>query len=455
MDARELDTKRFGALRSVPFIKGLERPSPVVRNALALTVSTAATFLIGLGFWVVAARVFSTSAVGRGSAELAAMTFIAHFAQLNLGNAYLRFLPRAGERTRSAILLGYGACTVLGVLGLIVFFASSLYRGVVPDGFGAAALFSGAVLLWTIFVVQDGVLTSLREAIWVPVENVAFGVLKLALLPICVLLFPGQGVFVAWTVPVVVAVAAVNAFLFLRVVPTRMARARASGQRSELPQKRALASFVTTQYVTSFVTAVSTFLLPVIIIKRLGPVANAHFYIPWLIGVAFYNLFLNVSASFIVEVAHDEDPFRHLFWRSTRLMVGIMVLGVLATLLGGSFFLGLLSPEYAREGVSLLRWIGLSFPFVVITTLFSSSLWIRRRLWALVGYNSVQTAILIGLTYVLLDPLGIDAPGVAHLVEAGLTAVASLPFLVRWYRHQVTEPEQLEPPLFAATPMPI
>jgi len=435
------------------FVKGLGRPTRVVRNALALMFSTGATAALGVVFWGFAAHLFTTSAVGRGSAEIASMMLIAQFAQLNLANALLRFLPRAGTRTRSVILLGYLACLVLSLTAAIVFLVTPLSQSVIVGGASFAVLYTVAVPLWTIFVVQDGVLTALRETHWVPVENVSFGLLKLLLLPVFVVIAPTHGVFLAWTLPVVLAVTGVTTYLFVRVLPARMEAARRqTHDRIALPPGRQIVSFVSAEYLTSLVSVAATFLLPIIVIKQLGADANAHFYVPWLVGIAFHNLLLNVSASFVVEASHDEEPFAELFWRSVKLMMGITAFALIATLILGPFALHLLSGEYANAGTTLVRLIGLSFPFTFLTTLWTSALWLRRRLWGILWYQFAQTAILVGLTYALLGPLGIDAPGVANLVSVGVVGTLSIPALIGWYRRERGEPTHGAPVLTATPP---
>jgi O-antigen/teichoic acid export membrane protein len=434
-------------------VKKWARRPRVVQVAFALMISTSATAVLGVVFWIVAAHLFTTSAVGRGSAEISSMMLIAQFAQLNLANALLRFLPKAGTRTRSVVLLSYAACILVSLAVATIFLLTPLSEEVVTGGVGFAVLYAVAVPLWTIFVVQDGVLTALRAAVWVPVENVSFGVAKLALLPILVVVIPAQGVFLAWTLPVVGVVAAVSAYLFRRVIPRRIEAARGRGNDTiALPPRRQIASFVSAQYLTSIVSVASTYLLPLIVIKELGATANAHFYVPWLVGIAFHNLLLNIASSFVVESSHAEDPFHDLFWRSVKLMIVITTIAFVATVVMGPYALRLLSGDYAAAGTSLVRWIGLSFPFTLLTTLFTAALWMRRQLWGILWYQFAQTLILVGLTYALIGTLGIDAPGIANLVAVAVVGMLSIPALVRWYHRSLVERPTPDEPLIVGAP---
>ena len=78
---------------------------------------------------------------------------------------------------------------------------SGLSASVLSADWGTRALFVVAVPILAIFALQDSVLTALRLAPWVPVENVSFAVSKLALLPVLALLLGGGGIVLAWVLP--------------------------------------------------------------------------------------------------------------------------------------------------------------------------------------------------------------------------------------------------------------
>src|SRR5918997_3986241 len=71
--------------------------SPQHRDGLALVLSSGLTSGLGLLFWVLAARLYDSATVGVNSTLLSAMTLLGTAAQLNLGNALLRFVPVAGR----------------------------------------------------------------------------------------------------------------------------------------------------------------------------------------------------------------------------------------------------------------------------------------------------------------------------------------------------------------------
>ncbi|MFE0225465.1 teichoic acid transporter, partial [Streptomyces albidoflavus] len=70
--------------------------APLLRNAYALMVNTGVSAVLGLGFWVAAARYYSEEAVGHGSAAIAAMKLLAGLTAVTLMGALARFVPVSG-----------------------------------------------------------------------------------------------------------------------------------------------------------------------------------------------------------------------------------------------------------------------------------------------------------------------------------------------------------------------
>lgn len=97
-------------------LPGMGRPggSQLFRNAYALMLNTGISAVLGLGFWLAAARYYSESAVGQGSAAIAAMKLLAGLTAVTLTGALARFIPVAGRRT-GRLIFGTYACSSLVV----------------------------------------------------------------------------------------------------------------------------------------------------------------------------------------------------------------------------------------------------------------------------------------------------------------------------------------------------
>lgn len=407
----------------------VRRPA-LIRSAAALMTSTVASAGLGFLFWVVAARWFAPEAVGRASAAVSAMALLAGLAQLNLINLYARFLPGAGRHTRRLVLGGYAASAAMAVLLGTGFLALGLGTGIVGPAPVQRLVFVVAVLATAIFFISDGVLTALRRAGSVPVKNVIASSAKLALLPLLAGTAAGDGMLLAWTAPMLVTMLGVNWWVLRRLVPAHARTAPAA----PAPDRRELLGFASAEYVNGLLTNAVAFLPPVMVAGALGATASAYFYIPWTIGVAGSTLLWNVVTSFVVTASSDASAARAHVNRAFLLVTAVVVPGaaVLGTAAGP--LLGLLGGEYAAEGAATLRLVGLSLPFTGIILLACAFAMMEKRMWPVVGVQSVGIAAFVLLSWFGLPTVGIIAPAAALCMAQAAVAVVLLPGLVRRYR---------------------
>src|SRR5438874_13639391 len=90
---------------------------PLYRNAYALTFSSITTAGLGMVYWLLAARYYTTDVVGLNSAAIAALMFLTGVSGLYLDGALIRFIPRAGRAT--VRLVGY-AYLITGIVATLV-----------------------------------------------------------------------------------------------------------------------------------------------------------------------------------------------------------------------------------------------------------------------------------------------------------------------------------------------
>lgn len=403
-------------------------------NAVSLMVATLATNTLGLVFWAAAAHLEPPAVVGRAAAGVAALTLLAGIAQLNLTNVFIRLLPVAGRLGAPLVRRGYVAVVALSLVVALVYVGTRLSDHVVTGGWLARGLFAAAVPVLAIFALQDSVLTALRFTPWVPVENVSFAVSKIALLPLLVLL-PAGGIVASWVVPAAVAVLVVSVLLFRRVLP------RLAALEGALPDRRQLASFVAGEYVSNICGIATIQLMPVLIVWRLGATEAAFFSLPWLALMALTFLLYNVSSSFLVETLGEHGRADRLVRRSLVLWAAIALAAFAACVLLAQPLLSLVGSRYALHGAALLRLIGASVPFSAIVALYSTFVWLDRRVWLLAAIQAASGAALLATTLALLPHVGLTAPGWANLAIQGAEAAIMAPLAIRRIRRHLVPAE--------------
>lgn len=78
----------------------------------------------------------------------------------------------------------------------------------------------GASSLW-----QDSALTGLRQALWIPLENTTFAIVKIVLLISLAASFQAVGIFASWNVPVLLLIP-INLLIFKWLIPRHICATR-------------------------------------------------------------------------------------------------------------------------------------------------------------------------------------------------------------------------------------
>ena len=406
---------------------------PLLRNGYALLVNVGVTSLLGFLYWIVAARTYTPVDVGLSSTAVAVVQFLAGLAgQPSIANALTRFLPRAGPGATRLTLLAYVGAAVAGALVSALYIAATHLPLGVPVVLGQSwvlALALGAsVVVWCVFALQDAVLTGVRQAVWVPLENGLYGIGKIALLVALAPVTPEYGTIVSWFLPALVLLPPVNVLIFRRLL--RRHTAPAEG----LHDRRAMARFIGGDYLGSIFALAAVDLLPVLVVARLGAADTAYFYLPFLIVYSVELVAVNLGVSLTVEGALDRSRLAEVASSVFRRICAIVVPAVLVLLLVPGLVLSVYGPAYAAHSSDLLRLLALGVLAKTVTTISFSLARVERRVGRIALVQGVLFALLMGLSWVLMGTLGLNGVGVAYLVTQVVVAAAVLPSVLRALR---------------------
>jgi O-antigen/teichoic acid export membrane protein len=386
-------------------------------------LNTGATAVLGMVYWVLAARLYTTAHVGLGAAAISAMGFLAGVAQLNLAAVMVRFLPstRRGAARLVASTYLVIAMTALLFAGFFVFSLDYWFSSLrfLRDDPWLAAWFVLATLCWCIFVNQDGVLTGLRRATWVPVENIAYGLAKIGLL-VAFESFGYLGLFASWTVPVLFVLFPVNMLIFRRFIPQHEQEPPAKTAPVELRQIR---GYIAGDYLGSLLRLGMISLPPLLVTQILGPQMNAYFFQSWIIA---YNLQLvsgATMASLTVEAVWDEGNLRGYSWRILKHTLALVSLGVAVLFVVAPYILRIFGEDYATEGTTLLRLLALAAIPQCVVALALALARVRQRIHEVVAIQAVSCAFVLGLGLVLLRIYGLNGIGLAWLIGQSILAL--------------------------------
>jgi O-antigen/teichoic acid export membrane protein len=411
--------------------------SQLLRGAYSLLANTALTSVLGMGFWVAAARLYSSVEVGRDTVLISVMIELSTVCQLNMGNGIVRFLPDFGGRSARAL----GAVYVLtGVVALLV---GSAFVVVAPHVShelaylgGEATLavgFVAALVLWGLFTLQDAALMATRRAPSIPLKNGVFGVLKLAALPVLLVAGAVNGVFLAWALPMALLLVPVNLLVFRRALPGHVAGVVRESSVVRLGLGRVV-RFLTQDYLASVFTQATLTVLPLLVIAILGARQSAYFAMPFTIVMAFDTFVYSSCTSLVVEATLERESLRAL----TR----VFVRRVLALLMPAAALLALAAPlvmlpfghVYAQHGAGVLRLLLCASLFRTVTALFSAVARVQGRGRRLALVELALLVLVLGAAIPLARSHGIEGVGAAWLGANVLISLAVLPLLIGFLR---------------------
>jgi O-antigen/teichoic acid export membrane protein len=413
--------------------------NPLYRNGYALTASSAIVSLVGVAYWLLAARHYPVAVVGTNSAAIAVMTFLSGLAGLYMDGTLVRFIPRAGVATVRLVGLVYFVITIVAALvsgmflfGLRVWSPALLFLTSSP---WLSVGFVFATVTWCIFVVQDGVLTGLRQAVWVPVENAIYAVAKLGLLLVFSYFLPEYGILASWTVPTVMLIVPINYFIFRRLIPrhTQAAQNMASPLNPVSVVKYAGGNYIGLLFYLAY-----SMLPPVMVLELAGSSASAYFYLPWVIGSLLRLVATNMSTALVVEGSLDQtrlpEYFRRALVNTTRLLAPVVAIVVVAA----PHLLRIFGDDYATEGMSLLRLLALATIPNIVVFLYVGLLRVQNRIGEVIVVHGLTGLAMLGLSYVWLRSYGIAGVGLAWLVtQTGVAMFLLATELRPILRHQL------------------
>jgi O-antigen/teichoic acid export membrane protein len=421
---------------------------PFSRNANALILNTGISGILGLAYWVLAARHYNDSDVGRGSAAISALMLLTGLVSVNFAGTLNRFIPRTGRRTVAVVAFTYLITSaVIAVLAVALLIALHWLGGPAYDLLrepDARLWFVAAAVAASVVTVQDSVLTGLRAAVWVPVWNAAFAVSKIVLLLVLAHSIPHSGVFFSWIVPMIIVMFPVNLLIFGKLLPRHV---RTSTHDLELTGAE-IGRFFAADYLGALVLYGTMFLVPVLVALRVSPQTYAYFFLAWAIATMMNMVAVNLAVPMAVEGVHDPSSLAGYCRTALTRALVLLCAGVVVIGLAAPYTLGLLRPGYL-DAVPLLQLLAFASLPSAVVDIYLGTLRARSMRARIVWVQALRAAAVLGLVGLLQhyhqlfqhfgDPR-LTAVGVAVLLGQLVVMLVVLPelgLLLGWRRRRV------------------
>lgn len=421
--------------RPAPSTEGVQPERYLFRTAHLLMLNTVMTAGLGFAFWILAARLYSPERVGVNSALIAVLMTVSTLCQVNLGSVFVRFLP---ESTRPARLIVLGYAVAAG-FSLVVATCVALIAPHVATDLSVlgsnrliGVIWVVSVALWCVFALQDGALTGLRAARWIPVENTSFGVLKIAALLILAAFGAAQGMLLAWVLPMAVLVVPVNLIIFRRAVPAHVP-AHTDGIVNRFGRRRLIRYLGMASVATSIDQGMLA-ALPILVVAILGATQNAYFYIAFTIVATLELLADNIVTALTVEGIHASHRLRELTRAVGRRFLVLLLPATLLLILAAPIALLFFGRTYADHGTTVLRLLALASIFRGAIWLYMAVARIQGRGLVLLAVSAATSIGTLVFTSVFAHLWGLNGVGFGWLVSNVLVAIVVVPLLWRFVR---------------------
>ncbi len=400
---------------------------PLYANAYMLVTNQAATAVLGLFYWTLAARLYPVEVVGENSAIISSIIFLAMLSELSLKSAMTRFVPRAGAKTAQLILvtLGINFLAALAVSSFLLTVGRhfSITAGLLTDIPFSPVWLALAAMLWTVFYVQDGVLTGMRRARWVLIKNMLLSLAKIALLVLFFRSFANMGLVISWFAPVPLIVLGFGVLIFWRFLPEHL---KLDITHTRPITRTEIFTSIGGDYLGGILAETSTRLLPLLVLYFLGKEPTAYFNQAWVVAMPFYLVATNMGSSFVVESSANMKQVAMHSRRILRQMILILVPVVVLIWIGAPFLLHIFGKSYAEESFVLLRWLLLAtWPFMFNAWFLSYSR-VMGHARSIVAVQALQLVVTLGFSYFWLPVFGITSVGMAWLLAQSLISLGVL-----------------------------
>jgi O-antigen/teichoic acid export membrane protein len=400
----------------------------LLRGSAFIMATSVVTSLIGYAFWLLVDHRYPAAVSGAGAAAASLLQATALLASAGAGAAMMEWLPRSRsslewrQRLTAGLVVAAAAAAAGGVLTVVVVGHLLHTLAALETPMGAGLFCLGGVILALGVVLDDVAICERRGGVML-VRNTVFVAARIPLLAVP-WLWPGTGdqILTAW-------IGAAGVSLVVSVVAFRF-RARHVDVRPAFgalgAQLREMAGSFVGQHLTTIAAMLGAYLMPILVVARVSPAANAYFYATWMLGSVFFMISPAVSAALFAEAAIDSAGIEALARRCVVTIAALLAVPAAVSLFAGGLLLELFGPDYPSHGRLLLVLLTVSAVPDAVTNVAVSVLRATGRVGEAFLLNAGMLLGYLALAWWLLTDLGIVGAGISWVVVQSAGAVWAL-----------------------------
>jgi O-antigen/teichoic acid export membrane protein/glycosyltransferase involved in cell wall biosynthesis len=393
------------------------------RGSAILLANTAATAVLGVAFWTVAAHRYPAVSVGLFSGVTAAVSLLGTVAALGLPNVMIRHVAGI-ENPLELVALTVAAIATVGTvvcLGAVLLLGPHLPPSLhVGQHGGMVVLVTILVVVTAVSSVIDAGLIAIRYSSLVLIKNLLGSLVKVVAL-LLLSRFASSGLLIAFGLGLVLSTG-VSMVALARRLGGRWAAA------GSLRLLRRYLSLTSANYLATVMGILPLTVVPVEVLIIRGAEQTARFAVAFLI-VGFLSLIPSTVAQVLfAEASRRGASLRGQLARAVRGVYALLLPAVIVVVAAAPLLLSLFGAAYASAATGCLRVLALGTLLTGGTYLIDSLLIARDRKGAYVFINGVNAFLVLGCVAILL-PHGLTAAAAGWALAQGLSFLVGLAVL--------------------------
>lgn len=392
--------------------------SSLYRNSIYLMGSSLFTALFGFVFWIINARLFSTQDVGIATTMVSTAGFISGFSLLGLKNSLIRYLPQSLTRNNK-INTSFNIVTLVSIILSFAFVVAApvLSKELTFLRNNLLYLFLFVIFLssFSLNQIQEGIFVAYRSTGYVLIKDILWGLTKI-ILPILLFSFGAFGIFSAFSFGSVISL--LFGFYILKI--------KFNYKASLIINKHTVkhvGKFSFSNYLGLFLAEVPYFVLPLIILNRLGAEEAAFYYIAMQIAGILFIIPSAVNQSLFAEGSQEEGKTKTHLINSLKFNFMLLIPLILLIIIFGGYVLQIFGKHYSENALTFLQILAVSGLFIGINQVGSALVHVQKKVYLYVLLNLISTGVTIVLSHFLLI-YGLFGVGVSFLIGYGIVSIA-------------------------------
>lgn len=392
-DVRVLDVR--GRRRPVRRLAGHVLGDSLYRNSFFLLANLLTSTVVGFGFWVVCARLYSRADVGYATALIGALGLAGSIAGLGLTRTITRFLGTSDNKPQEITTQLALVCAVSVAVALVM--SMFLRRfGIHDTGPLTVVVFTVTAVLTSAKTIFDNVFVALQSSSGTLVANVVASAGKVAF-PFLAVGLGALGIFGA-------NLAAAAGGVLCAVILLRRRFGLRLRERPAAVVLRGRWQFMVGSYFTDIIGGLPANVLPIIVVTKLGASQGALWYTVALLVNFLLLISSTINQVMFAEMSNTTGGIRRPIAKALFGMYALVAPATAVMVVFAPKFLALFNRSYV-EATQILRVMAVFALLGVVNYVGGSIVAYYKKIAFLTFANAANAAVVIGYCYAFAHDL--------------------------------------------------